>query len=113
MSKEDICWRLAQINDIAHFAITIPFMLFGWMLIGHLWHGFFLGIVIGLQCAFLHCPQVVLSNWLRGFKDKRYWSDGATRGFTYWLYKKLGVVAIVPIASGIALSITYINYING
>jgi hypothetical protein len=100
--KAQLLWRCGQGVDILH-VLVILFMIFGVALVGPFWHALFIATTICLQVAFLHCPMVVLANYLKGFKDPDYWSEsGASRGLVYWLFKKFGYPAIIPIAIGLA-----------
>lgn len=102
--KARVLWRLAQISDIAHFTVVIPFMFFGQFLVGQTIQMLFIAFVIGLQLAFLHCPMVVFSSWLRSFSYEDGWDKSALdRGLVWWLYHKFGVVAIFPIIAGIGV----------
>lgn len=100
--KARVLRGLALVSDIAHFVVVVPFMLFGQLLIGPQLHAMFIAVVIGLQLAFLHCPMVVFSSWLRSFSNEDGWERSIpNRGLVWWLYQKFGIWAAVPISVGL------------
>lgn len=96
---------LALLTDVVHIVIVVPLLIFGSWFIDAKVFAFFAAITIGLQLAFLHCPMVILSSWLRSKARNEPWNKSAAdRGLVWWLYSKFGVVAIIPIVAGITLS---------
>jgi ATP/ADP translocase len=83
MSPEFL-WKLAEVIDFIHRHIVTPLMLvlpiyYAWSAIRHKKHqkrfyyaGIFGFTVFGLQAAYLDCPMLVFSHWLRSFKNPQY-----------------------------------------
>lgn len=107
-NKAQICWHAATVVDILHW-VVIGLLLFGPLIYGMFWSVLLSAVTITLQLCFLHCPMVVLANWLRGFKAPHYWQkSGMSRGLVYVLYRRWGIAAVIPIALGLSFPIWYI-----
>lgn len=87
-------WVGGHVLDVVHLPAVLALVVIGWPVLGGPLFTATLTAVVIVQLAFLGCPCVALSTWMK----RHHRPDHAGHwSFTVWLYERHGPTVAVPV----------------